>query len=442
MIDAYALASSRPWLIQEESLQTILAIAERFGDPEALQTRTGRPLDNARTVSMRDGVAVIPVTGPIFRYANLFTEISGATATGILARDIQAALDNQYVRGIVLDMDSPGGEATGISELADLIASARGRKPVVAYVGGLGASAAYWLASAAEEIVLDNTAMLGSIGVVMSWLDTSERDAKSGVRRVEIVSSQSPDKRMDPGSEEGRAKVQAIVDQLGELFVGAVAKNRGVARDTVINDFGRGGVLVGAAAKAAGMADRIGSLESVIAELAGSKPRSTPKRKNTMADSKGKVTVSTTADLHTAIAAGYAPEDISIAPAASAAATNDAIVAARAEGVAEGTKASAETAVLAERKRIADIQGMARAGFDAELKAAIDNGDSPQAFALTLLTAAKDRGITLDAIGKDTPAAAAHAKPGGATNPLARTPNARDIYAKRREATQAGRAQR
>lgn len=277
MIDSYHIAASRPWLIQEESLQTILAVANRMGDPDALQTQLGRKLENTRTVTMQDGVAVIPVTGPIFRYANLFTEISGATSTQVLATDIRAALDNPYVKGIVLDVNSPGGEATGINELASLIARAATVKPMRAYIGGTGASAAYWLASAVGKgkVVADATAVVGSIGVVMSYLDTTKRDEKADVRRVEIVSSSSPNKRLDPNTEAGRAAVQNIVDALAEVFVGAVAKYRGTTPEKVISDFGGGGVLVGARAKAAGMVDRIGSLDGVIAELAGRLPATT-----------------------------------------------------------------------------------------------------------------------------------------------------------------------
>lgn len=426
MIDAYNLAASRPWLIQRESLETILAIAQRYGDPEALQAKQGRPLENARTVSMRDGVAVIPVTGPIFRYANLFTEISGATSTAVLARDIQAALDNSYVRGIVLDINSPGGEATGINELANLIAAGRKIKPIKAYGGGLVASAAYWLGSAADEMIIDETALLGSIGVVMSYLDTSERDAKSGVRSIEIVSSLSPDKRVDPATDEGRAKVQLIVDALAETFANAVASNRGIDPAKVRSDFGRGGVLVGAAAVKAGMADRLGSLEAVIAELAGS--ASNPRSKSPMSTNKGQVTVSTTEDLRNAVAAGYTADQITIS-------SNDAAVTnARAEGETAGRAAATADAVTGERGRIATLQGMARAGFDAELKTAIDTGATPEAFAMALLTAANDRGITLDAIRKDAPPAAAHAKPGDVTT-QPKSISATSIFKARRDAS-------
>ena len=425
--DAFHLAASRPWVIQQESLETILAIADRYGNPEAVQAKLGRPLDNTRTVSMRDGVAVIPITGPIFRYANLFTEISGATSTSVLATDIQTALDNPYVRGIVLDIDSPGGEATGINELANLIRAGRSVKPIKAYAGGLMASAAYWLGSAADEVIVDETAMLGSIGVVMSYLDTTERDAKAGVRRVEIVSSASPDKRLDPATEDGRNKVQSVVDGLADLFVSAVASNRNTTTEKVLSDFGRGGVLIGRAAVQAGMADRIGSLETVIAELAGS--ASTTKRNTSMSSKSGQVTVSTTEDLRKALAAGYTADQITIESADASA-----IATARAAGVDEGRAAATDTAVAAERTRIADIQALGRAGFEAEQKAAIDNGDSPAAFALSLMKAAQDRGITLDAIRKDAPAAASHAKPGSDTTHKDEGPNATTIFESRLQA--------
>ncbi|MEE4465088.1 S49 family peptidase, partial [Azotobacter chroococcum] len=173
---AFELAASRPWLMLPDALDTLMAIADRQGDPEALEARLGKPLDNTRAVSLRDGVAVIPVTGPIMRYANLFTRISGATSTQELATDLQAALDDPKVRAIVLNVDSPGGEATGINELADMIHAARGRKPIKAYVGGTGASAAYWIASAADEVVVDDTALLGSIGVVVEVAIRKEAD--------------------------------------------------------------------------------------------------------------------------------------------------------------------------------------------------------------------------------------------------------------------------
>lgn len=256
-LDAIA---SQPWAITQEWLATIMAVAAReVGDLEAVEARLGKPLQNTRAVTVRGSAAVIPVTGPIFRRANLFTRISGATSIEILARDFTTALEDPAVGAIVLDLDSPGGEVAGVNEFAQMIADARATKPVVAYVGSQAASAAYWIASACSEIVADATAMLGSIGVVMAL----PSDRPSG--ELEFTSSQSPHKRADVATSAGRHQVQSLVDATADVFIETVARNRGTTPERVLRDFGAGGMLVGRAAVEVGMADRIGSLESVLA---------------------------------------------------------------------------------------------------------------------------------------------------------------------------------
>lgn len=271
----FDLACSLPWAIRPDALQAILAIASRedisredvaaamSGTPEAVAARLGRPLDNARRVSVRNGVAVLPVNGPIFRYANLFSEVSGATSTDVLATDLQAALDDPAVNGILLEIDSPGGEVAGTSELAAMIRGASARKPVHAYVDDLGASAAYWLASATDRITVSPTAIVGSIGVVSALPDPGK--AKS--TEIEFVSSQSPRKRADITTEGGRAQVQAVVDAIADVFVADVARYRGVDSETVLSDFGQGDVFVGQAAVEAGLVDAVGSFEQALADL-------------------------------------------------------------------------------------------------------------------------------------------------------------------------------
>lgn len=105
---AFDLLASQPWAMQPAMLETMAAIAQRQGeDVQAVEARLGRPLQNARSVSVRDGVAVVPVIGPIFRYANLFTEVSGATSLDVLAREFSAAVDDPLVKAVVLNIDSP-----------------------------------------------------------------------------------------------------------------------------------------------------------------------------------------------------------------------------------------------------------------------------------------------------------------------------------------------
>ncbi|KAA3543519.1 S49 family peptidase [Pseudomonas sp. ST1] len=376
---ALELAASQPWLMLPDALDNLLTIADRMGDPGALESKTGIRLENSRTVSVRNGVAIIPVVGPVFRYANLFTEISGATSTQVLATDLQSALDDPSIKSIILNIDSPGGVAAGINELADQIHAGRARKRIVAYVGGTGASAAYWLASAASEIVIDETALLGSIGVVVEAV--VEGEASSGRKRYQIVSRNAPNKRLDMATEEGRAKVGETVDAMGEVFVAKVARNLGVASDAVpaMGDFG--GLRVGAAAVESGLAHRLGSLEGLITELA--KPAATQPRTFTM------TTVNSTAQLREALAAGTDPNTIEIASAS------------QPELETARTQASAQ-AVTAERERIKGINGLASKGFETEITAAIDSGASVEATALQLFKAAQDRGISLSAIKADS----------------------------------------
>lgn len=257
---------STPWGILPEALEQLQAIAERVNEaPEAVAAKLGRPLDNTRTVVERDGVAIIPIVGPVFRYANLFTRISGATSIEVLATDFVAALDNPAISSIILEIDSPGGMIAGVSEFSEMVRQAD--KPVVAYISAMGASAAYWMASAANSVVIGDTSMAGSVGAVLSM--STKKDGGT----VEIVSSQSPRKRPDVSTEEGRGQVQELIDSLAQVFVETVARNRGVTVETVLANFGQGALFVGAQAVDAGMADAVGSLESIIAGLSGTASR-------------------------------------------------------------------------------------------------------------------------------------------------------------------------
>lgn len=259
---------AEPWAMRREEMGILLDIAQRKNEsPEAVAQKLGRPLENTYAMEMRDGVAILPVSGPLFRYASWFTMVSGATSYDLLALDFAKALADPNVKSILLNIDSPGGEVNGVAEFADQIFSARGQKKITAYIGGLGASAAYWIASAADEIVAADTAMIGSLGTVTQVTDTRERDAKAGVKTFTIVSSQSPFKRLDPSTDAGMGKMQALVDSLSDVFIGKVARNRAVSVETVMQNYGQGDVFVGAAAVNAGMIDRLGSYESVVSEL-------------------------------------------------------------------------------------------------------------------------------------------------------------------------------
>jgi capsid assembly protease len=271
ILDFYA---SKSWAILEANLQEMYeiyrgAIERKALDgefsPEAVAAKIGRPLDNARAVTVRDGIAIVPVSGPIFRYANLFTQVSGATSIEVLATDLRQALDDRAVQGIILEINSPGGEVDGTSEFAQHIFDARGEKPIVAYVSHLGASAAYWIASAADEVVVSNTASVGSIGVVGAARLSKDKNL------IEFVSSQTPNKRPNLETESGRAQIQKHIDDIAAVFIETVARNRAMSAEDVTDKGGAGGLKVGQLAVDSGLADRVGTLESVLAEMTSKK---------------------------------------------------------------------------------------------------------------------------------------------------------------------------
>lgn len=254
-------AAGEPWAITESALNNILTIASRQNESiEVVSAKLGRELDNSYVTEIREGAAVIPVVGPLFRYANIFTAISGASSYEILAKDFTSALENPDVHSIILDIDSPGGEVNGCAEFASMIFEARGKKPIIAYASGDAASGAYWIASACDQIIASETSMLGSIGVVAVYRGSKDESV------LEIVSSQSPYKRLDPSSKDGKSRLQSRIDDLATVFIESIAKHRGVDPPTVIKDFGGGDVFIGKNAINSGLADDIGSLEQIINE--------------------------------------------------------------------------------------------------------------------------------------------------------------------------------
>ena len=349
---ALELALEAPWAITEEALRNILAIASRENpSPEAIAAKLGRELDNTQRTTVRDGIATIPVTGPLFRKANLLTQVSGATSMEVLAQDITAALEAPEVDALLFDYNSPGGMVDGTSELGDLMFDARGKKPMVAFVSFQGTSGAYWLASAVDEIVVGDTAIVGNLGVRFTYLDETKALAMAGLREIEIISSQTPRKAMDPAKRDGLAQVQEMADHLAEVLLRKVARNRDVPFETVLNEYGQGGVFVGQAAVDARVADRISTYETLHAELVERvKPAAalftgafgaTAREKIPMKDDDKDVTSDATALTQEQIAAQY-PEFVS---------------AWKTEGA------------TAERDRLTGIDALAEPGHEALIKA-------------------------------------------------------------------------
>lgn len=288
--DLQALISAiraQPWAIVPEYLEAIEAIAVRAMDADVLQllardghaasmdasrmavAALGTRLDGSRGSTIRNGNAVVPMIGTIFPRASMIGASTGGTSLDAMSHDLRVAEASADVERIVLLIDSPGGVVSHVGEAADMLRAST--KPVTAFVTGMGASLAYWLGSQAREIVLDRAASVGSIGVVATTSRQEGPDA-SGRRAYEIVSSGAPLKRPDVTTEEGRAAVQADVDAIEAVFIADVAAGRRVSVEQVREKFGRGAMVPAARAVEVGMADRIGTLESVLQQGSGRTP--------------------------------------------------------------------------------------------------------------------------------------------------------------------------
>ena len=263
-----------PWAISDEGRVVIDGILDRAMagagfHTAAVATQLGRPLDNTGgRVEMRGSVAVFDIQGPLFRRSDMFTNISSSTTVENMALDLQKAADNSLITAILLNIDSPGGQVNGIQEFADQVREVAAIKPVVAYIDGIGASGAYWIASAANSIVINDSSLVGSIGVVANIRDNRAAQEKQGVKNYEIVSTQSPFKRPDVSTEQGRAQIQEMVDALAGVFIDRVAAFRGISADDVMSRYGQGKMLHAKAAMDAGMADEISRFEPLVARLA------------------------------------------------------------------------------------------------------------------------------------------------------------------------------
>jgi len=266
-----------PWAIMPEMLREIRGIYETHmrGDKidiAGVEARLGRELNNQKKdIEIVDGVAIISAVGPVAKRMNLFMEISGGVSTEVLANQIEIAVEDNSVKAIILDIDSPGGTVDGTFELADRIFELRGTKPIVGFANGLMASAAYAFGAACDCVfVSGDTTTVGSIGVVATHVDVSEAEKRSGYVTTEIYAGKY--KRISsqyaPLTTEGKASIQDGVDALYSVFVEKVSLFRDAPVSTVLEDMADGRLFIGQQVISAGLADGVSSIDKLITALA------------------------------------------------------------------------------------------------------------------------------------------------------------------------------
>lgn len=257
-----------PLLIARSKLDVILSVlGPRIGLPD-VEAAVPAVMPASPEVAAPPGIAVIPIHGTLVRRTLGLEAASGLMSYGEIGARLDAALADPAVSGILLDVDSPGGEAGGVFELAERIRAADAVKPVWAIAADSAFSAAYAIACAASHLAVTRTGGVGSVGVIAMHVDQSVRDAQQGYRYTAITAGRhkndfSPHEPLDQAA---AARLQAEVDRLYGLFVGHVAAMRGLDSDAVRAT--EAGLFFGEQALEAGLADAVASRDQLLAVFA------------------------------------------------------------------------------------------------------------------------------------------------------------------------------
>jgi capsid assembly protease len=252
------------------------ALAEM--SPEMFSTRRGERVREAGWpgYTVTEGVAVVPIAGALVHRTKLDANSDLLLGYNDMALATEHAMANADVHAVLQVYDSPGGEVAGAFEFGQRMFDLRGKKPMYAIADHMAASAAYLGASAAQVLAINATGYAGSIGVVLRHVDFSGALAKEGIR-VEFVWAGAHKVDGNPFEKlpaSVRADLQAEINTLYEMFVGAVARHMGITAEAVRGTEAR--TYMGQAAVDAGLVHRIATTDQLITELAGLRARTYP----------------------------------------------------------------------------------------------------------------------------------------------------------------------
>ncbi|MBT0366200.1 S49 family peptidase [Morganella morganii subsp. morganii] len=214
-----------------------------------------------------EGIAIIPVYGTLVQKLGTLRPYSGMTGYDGIRRVFLTAVNDPEVKGICLDIDSPGGEVAGCFDLVDLIYAERGKKPIHAILSENAFSAAYAIASSADKIYVPRTGGVGSVGVIVIHCDWSQRIKDDGLK-VSIITYGNRKAESNPYvslSDEAKEAIQHDVDEMGRLFVSTVSRNRGLSETVVRNT--QAACYLAAEGVQMGLADVVASPDVAFQEL-------------------------------------------------------------------------------------------------------------------------------------------------------------------------------
>ncbi len=267
-----AVESTR-WAIMPEKLvvigEVLSARAEAGAFPNAEEIQAVEARQHGKVVSGGGGIAVLPLYGTLARRMGMLEAMSGGTSVETFSQNFAELVSDDSISDIVIVVDSPGGSVYGIDELASQIFEARSKKRIIAIADSLMASAAYYIGSAATELVVTPSGEVGSIGVYSIHFDLSEHLEDDGIN-VSIIKAGDRKAEGNPYEalgEDAAAHMQLLIDQYYRKFLNAVARGRGVSVATVEEDFGQGLTFTAELALERNMVDRIATLDDVLADL-------------------------------------------------------------------------------------------------------------------------------------------------------------------------------
>jgi signal peptide peptidase SppA len=258
--------AGRPLAIRPESLATLLQVDGMT--PSASRFVGTQPVGSVARIT-RNGVAVLTIDGVLVNRGQILSEHLGVNSYEGLAYKLSAMGRDRKVKSIILDVESPGGEAVGAFELAATIRAISSQKPTFAIVNGMAASAAYALASACRAIISTPSGVSGSIGVVLLHADYSRALDKAGVTPTLIHAGKHKvdANQFEPLPKDVRGDLQGEVDRFYSMFLNTVAVGRGArlsadaARKTEARTF------IGRDAQKVGLVDEIGTFDELLNEL-------------------------------------------------------------------------------------------------------------------------------------------------------------------------------
>ena len=255
-----------PLLVHRAKLDVILAaMGERLG-LTAPAVDLALPLPKPVTASPT-GIAVIPVYGTLVKRSLGMEAASGLTSYSEIAALLDTALADPMVTGILLDIDSPGGEASGSFELARRVREAAALKPVWAVANDAAYSAAYAIAASAQRLYVTETGGVGSIGVIALHVDQSVKDATDGYRYTAVTAGAHKNdySTHEPLSDAAKSELQGEVDRLYAIFTEHVAAMRGLGLEAVRAT--EAGLYFGGNAVTQGLADGVQTLDATLTEF-------------------------------------------------------------------------------------------------------------------------------------------------------------------------------